>query len=144
MKLVKSYSQGLEFNSARAFTTDSGDIGKIAVYTFKNINDLKFLNKKTGKFGKIEFNYNGNKLIINSEPGVELKTEIGKLCTLLKSIPQNLKAEFAGMSISITLHTEKKIQNTNAYYILSNREGISLLQADIGRLIGNTASATSH
>ncbi len=140
LKLVKSYSQGLEFNSARTFTTDSGDIGKISVYTFKNINDLKFLNKKTGKFGKIEFNYTGNKLIINSEPGIDLKTEIGKLCTLLKAIPQNLEAEFAGMSISVTLRTSKKIQSTNAYYILSNKEGITLLQADIGRLIGNTAA----
>ena len=134
-KGISYISNGITYNSIKIFKLANGSIGKSTTYTFKDINKVILFNRNSGNKENLKFEFNGTILKIYSKLNNKEKTDITNATKLLGSIPSIIKEAFNNMRINITLNTEQKFKTTSASYPNMDRNIITFLNVDIGKLI---------
>lgn len=134
-KKITEFSSGIDYNSVKILKFSDGSSGKLTTYTFKDINKVILFNINSGNKENLKFDFNKKTLKIHIKLNKQEKTDIATAAELLSSVPAIIKEAFKGMKINIALNTEQKFKTTTAHYSNANKNIITFLSVDVGKLI---------
>ena len=136
---VEDLTDGLTFKSAEQATFPDGSVGRISVYSFTDISEVKVYDENKQN-SIIDMNYQPGKLTINTEIEEDEFDQMIEGMEEIEKLPQQIRPFFKGMKASLILKTPEKISQTNALYPLKDDSGIILIDLDLGEIV-NSPSA---